>query len=75
MLTTSLGIRGYEILTAFPVMNLAGQQTEEVQVQVANLGLLHKMAGAAAIESTTADVTENGRAFLDIKLKALGNLG
>jgi hypothetical protein len=75
MLTISLDIRGFEILTAFPVVNLSSRQKEKEKVKISNLGLMYKMAGAAAIESMTTTTMENGKALLQISLKALGILG
>lgn len=42
---------------------------------IANLGLLGKMAGAAAVVDTKMTKLNNGRIFIDTTLKALGVLG
>ena len=44
-------------------------------VSIANLGLVGKMTGSAAITSNQAILLENGRVFLDTRVKALGVLG
>jgi hypothetical protein len=68
----SLGIRGYDILSAYPLRGFVdGNET----TWVANLGLLGKMAGAAAIVDNRVTKLENGRIFIDTNIKALGTLG
>jgi hypothetical protein len=70
----SLGVRGYDILSSYPLrgfMNETGSET----TWIANLGLLEKMAGAAAIVDNRITMLENGRIFIDTNLKALGTLG
>jgi predicted CoA-binding protein len=68
----SLDIHGYDILTAYPLTAL---ESKAGHAYVANLGLVGKMTGAAAIVSNEIELLETGRVFLDTKLKALGVLG
>ena len=72
-LTVSLPVGGWEVFTAYPVMPF---HSEELGlVSIANLGLVGKMTGSAAITSNQAILLENGRVFLDTRVKALGVLG
>jgi hypothetical protein len=68
----SLGIKGYDILTAYPVQCF---EVSSGEVKIANLGLLGKMTGAAAIVNTDVYVETAGRIRLWTALKALGTLG
>ncbi|RYP03833.1 hypothetical protein DL764_004883 [Monosporascus ibericus] len=68
-----LDIRGYDILTVFPLTQFNGNARG--RVYAANLGLVGKMSGAAAITANEFSLLRNGRAFLDTRLKALGMLG
>jgi len=72
LLAVSLPVRGWDILSAYPVssFDFAGGP-----IHAANLGLLGKMTGAAAIVSSAFKRMENGRVLLDTRLKALGKLG
>ncbi|KAI6714138.1 hypothetical protein JHW43_003359 [Diplocarpon mali] len=74
LLTISLGIRGYEILSAYPLRGFVDQPKNET-TWVANLGLLGKMAGAAAVVANHITKLENGKIVLDTNIKALGVLG
>ena len=74
LLYVSLGVRGYDILSAYPLRGFVDEQTSET-TWVANLGLLGKMAGAAAVVANQITKTENGKIFIDTNLKALGVLG
>lgn len=73
MITASLPVRGYEIFSAFPLSSISGRTHRSVQI--ANLGLLGKMTGAAAIVASSIEQRENGRVLLDTRIKALGTLG
>ncbi|KAM0564587.1 hypothetical protein ACHAPJ_000802 [Fusarium lateritium] len=73
LFTVSLPVRGYEILSAFPLTGLAGKKRDDVFVS--NLGLLGKMAGAAAIFMNSIEEHENGRVMIDTRVKAFGILG
>lgn len=68
LLELALDVRGFDILTAFPLTSIG-------EVDVANLGLRGKMTGAAAIVSSTFSETENNRVLAKTSLKALGVLG
>jgi hypothetical protein len=70
----SLGIRGYDILSAYPLRGFVDSTTSST-TWIANLGLLGKMAGAAAIVDNKITKLENGRIVIDTNLKALGLLG
>ncbi|KAI1413246.1 glycoside hydrolase family 36 protein [Hypoxylon sp. FL1857] len=72
-LAVSLEVRGYDIYTAFPVTQFNSETNG--RVDVANLGLVEKMTGAAAITTYESELLYNGRVFLDTRLKALGVLG
>jgi hypothetical protein len=66
-------VRGYDVLSAYPVYKL---MFGEEAISVAVLGLLGKMTGACAIISSDIHVTENRkRVRIDVSLKALGVLG
>jgi len=73
LLTVVLDVRGYEIFTAYPTLSFNAGENKEVLV--ANLGLLGKMTGAAAVAGSKFHVAANGRLQLDTDLKALGTLG
>jgi hypothetical protein len=73
LLNVKLGVRGYDVLCAFPLTKVAlGTRGE---VSVANLGLVGKMTGCAAVLNTVFKELENGRVLVDATLKALGVLG
>lgn len=72
-LVVSLEVRGYDILTAFPVRSLGLPPARSVQV--ANLGLIDKMTGAAAIMMNEISLGPNQRAMVDTRLMAFGTLG
>jgi len=75
VLALSLEERGFEILTAYPLVEFEGTaQKAGETLYVANLGLLGKMTGAAAIVSSTCQRV-NDRVVLDARIKALGKLG
>lgn len=75
--------KGWEILTAYPTYSFSlkgstkNHSTTSVGTltNVAVLGLLGKMTGAAAVVSSDIFLVENGRLRFDIHLKALGTLG
>ncbi|KAK2809194.1 hypothetical protein FQN50_004030 [Emmonsiellopsis sp. PD_5] len=78
LISVSLAVKGWEILTAFPVrtFNLTKtRQATPLPTNVAILGLLGKMTGVAALASSDIFVTANGRLKFDVNLKALGTLG
>ena len=74
LVNISLGIRGYDILSSYPLRGFVDQEKSET-VWIANLGLLGKMSGAAAVVDNRTTKLENGRIFIDTSLKALGVLG
>lgn len=74
LVAVSLESKGWEILTAYPVLDFTLH--ENVKTQVAVLGLLGKMTGVAAITSSDIFVVpENKRLKFSVHLKALGTLG
>jgi hypothetical protein len=75
LICMSLDPRGYDILSAYPLRGFSLPGREET-TWIANLGLLGKMTGAAAIESNEMYPRENGTGIvIETKLKALGVLG
>lgn len=75
-----LGTQGWEILSAYPVQQFELRRSHEAKgpssVDVAVLGLLGKMTGAAAIISTSSYVDrESGRLRVWTSLKAMGTYG
>ena len=76
LIPISLATRGYDILSAYPLRGfVTGQQEMEQTTWIANLGLLGKMTGAAAIVSNELTMEENGKIIISTSLKALGVLG
>jgi hypothetical protein len=67
-----LDVKGYDIFSAYPVRRF---DLKHGTVQIANLGLLGKMTGAAAIVNTDFRVDNAGRIRIWTALKALGTLG
>ncbi|KAI9702357.1 MAG: hypothetical protein M1836_000836 [Candelina mexicana] len=76
LIKLELPLRGWEILSAYPIQtfDLATNNVKS-SLNVAILGLLGKMAGAAAIVSSDLYVESNGRLRILTSLKALGVLG
>jgi hypothetical protein len=72
-LAVSLGVRGYDIFTAYPLEIFHTE--ERGSVYLANLGLVGKMTGSAAVLNNSFELLENGRLFMDTRIKALGVLG
>ncbi|TDZ40290.1 putative galactinol--sucrose galactosyltransferase 6 [Colletotrichum spinosum] len=72
-ITASLDVRGYEIFTAFPVSRFHSESKGEIWT--ANLGLVGKMTGAAAIVDSDLMLRHDGKVQLTTSLKALGILG
>lgn len=70
----SLGVRGYDILSSYPLRGFVDSHTSTT-TWIANLGFLGKMAGAAAIVDNRITKLENGKIVIDTNLKALGVLG
>lgn len=81
VVAVNLGQKEWEILTAYPTRTFTLRANpeknipHEVQTDVAVLGLLGKMTGAAALVSSDVYMETSGRLRLDISLKALGTLG
>ena len=73
LLSVSLDLRGYDILTATPLALFPGRR--ERHIWVGNMGLLGKMTGCAAIVSNTMTKHENERICVETRLKVLGVLG
>jgi hypothetical protein len=75
-----LPVEGWDIISAFPVQTFELQRRHHADgpssITVANLGLLGKMTGAAAIVSTDSYVDRSsGRLRVWTSLKALGTYG
>lgn len=75
LIYVSLAVRGYDILSAYPLRGFVDQKKDNNTTWVANLGLLGKMAGAAAIVDSKITKSENGKIMIDTNVKALGTLG
>ena len=75
LIHVSLGVRGYDILSAYPMRGFVDDKKKPETTWIANLGLLGKMAGAAAIVSNNMSKLENRRILIDTNIKALGVLG
>lgn len=73
VIPVQLDVRDYDILTAFPVTWFDSETNGGIHV--ANLGLIEKMTGAAAIMASRSELQHNGRVVLSTWLKALGVLG
>ena len=69
-----LVVRGYEILSAYPLRGFYDEEKDET-TWLANLGLVGKMAAAAAVNNYTITKSDNGQVVLETALKALGVLG
>jgi hypothetical protein len=67
-----LGQRGYDILSAHPVRRF---ETKDRHIEIANLGLVDKMSGSAAIVSQQVKLEDTGRLRVWTSLKALGVYG
>jgi len=74
LIYVSLPVRGYDILSAYPLRGFYDEKLD-LTTWVANLGLLGKMAGAAAIVDNKITKLENGKIVIDTNIKALGTLG
>lgn len=69
----SYGVRAYDILTSYPLTGFSSEK--HMNLRVANLGLMGKMSGAAAVVDNKITESPNGRVLIDTNLKALGVLG
>jgi Raffinose synthase or seed imbibition protein Sip1 len=67
-----LGVRGYDILSAYPLQSFKRKSGD---IAVTNLGLIGKMSGAAAIVNTDIYEEDSGRLRIWTSLKALGTYG
>ena len=72
LLSLHLEQRGWEILTSHPLETVTGRGHT---VDVAPLGLLDKMSGAAALMRHAIDPEKGQRLQIQVTLKALGKLG
>lgn len=77
LLAVDLDERGYDILSSFPLRGfvLPNDEKDEEALWIADLGLLGKMTGTAAVSSSSMSLTENGRVEVTSSLKALGVWG
>ncbi|KAI9674868.1 MAG: DNA mismatch repair protein msh6 [Trizodia sp. TS-e1964] len=66
-------VKGWEILSAYALTSLTLNSGKAVQL--AALGLLGKMSGAAAIADSKFSARKSGQIHMNISLKALGVLG
>lgn len=74
MIGVELEYQGWDILTAYAARSFT-LPNATTAVQVANMGLLHKMTGVAAVTGYQVSVESNGRLRIWVALKALGVLG
>lgn len=72
-IAVSLEVQGYDILSAYPLSVIPSRRFR--YITIANLGLLGKMTGCAAILSSTITELKRGRVTLSTQLKTLGILG
>jgi hypothetical protein len=72
IVTEELGVKGYDILSAYPVRHFDGKKGD---IGVSVLGLLGKMSGAAAIVNQDVYLEKTGRVRVWVSLKALGIYG
>jgi len=70
----SLEARGWDVLSAYPLLTVTPSKGTE-EVSLANLGLLGKITGCAAVLGTSVKALENGRILINATVKALGVLG
>ncbi|KAK5992802.1 putative galactinol--sucrose galactosyltransferase 6-like protein [Cladobotryum mycophilum] len=79
LVTTSLGVGGYEILSAFQALPFTPSAFLRDQginvVYAANLGLLRKMTGCVAVMGGVIEPCSTGHVRVIAKLKALGVFG
>ena len=77
MVSLEIEVKGYEILSAFPIRSLPMHTSKDPESpgKVAVLGLLGKMTGPAAVLSDKVSIVENGRLYISVMVKALGTLG
>ncbi|KAL4797598.1 raffinose synthase or seed imbibition protein Sip1-domain-containing protein [Aspergillus venezuelensis] len=74
IIATKLDKREFEILTAYPAYSF-NLKKFDTPVNVAVIGLIGKMTGAAALVSSNVFIETSGRLRVDVALKALGILG
>lgn len=74
MAKVELKKQGWEILSAYAVKTLQMDE-KHGKVAVANMGLLGKMTGSAAVTGCDIYIEDNGRLRVWTSLKALGTLG
>ncbi|CRK48401.1 hypothetical protein BN1723_007998 [Verticillium longisporum] len=67
------GPEGSDILCAYPLTDFASENNGTVYT--ANLGLVRKFSGAAAIVNSDFELDHTGKVQLQTRLKALGTLG
>jgi len=78
VISLEVEVKGYEILSAYPLRSFTLRGSTGLQssiTRVAVLGLLGKMTGAAAVNSTDMRIKEDGRLQLEVGIKAMGVLG
>ena len=75
VISLEVEVKGYEILSSYPLSVLPSPRSSDPSTKVAVLGLLGKMTGAAAIIKSDTRLEGNGRLRVEVTLKALGTLG
>ncbi|KAI1342784.1 raffinose synthase Sip1 [Xylariaceae sp. FL0016] len=73
LLKIALDLHGCDILTAYTVTQFESETNG--RIYAANLGLVDKMTGAAAIVTNHFELLPTGKVFVDARFKALGIFG
>ena len=75
IVSLELPVKGWEIFCAYPLTSFDHPKSTFPALKIANLGLLGKMTGAAAVLKSQTSVEADGRLKIITNLKALGVLG
>ena len=75
VISLEVAVKGYEILSSYPLSVVPSPKSSDPSTKVAVLGLLHKMTGAAAVINSDTRLEGNGRLRVEVRIKALGKLG
>ena len=70
-----LPVKGWDVFSAYSVYGPYSKEGKDEEVYVANLGLIGKMTGAAAIVNTSISSDQNWTVRFWTSIKALGTLG
>ena len=75
VISLEVEVKGYEILSSYPLSVFPSPKSSDSSTKVAVLGLLRKMTGAAAVINSDTRLEANGRLRVEVTIKALGTLG